>query len=471
MKLRTLITFLYLLFSIPLFLFFKSEVTVWLSFFINYLLITSIAYYHLNKEKSFSPFLTSYIVFIFLFFLVAPIIQISSMELRGLVFPNNYPYSKPEILFANFLIFIFNALFFLSYIYFKKRYYKSQINYNQTTYSTPLVIFILFICCITIWAMNLGYVLEDIDTSVYMAKEESVSGKLIKRKVLFLIPFGAIVITHRYLKVKNKINWNTIICFLFLLILILILFFLKNPLTEKRNALGPIYITLIYLFLPKTLNSNPKYFLFLFVSMILAFPLMSALTHVDANLKEIISNPKVVSDYFIERGGLSQTFSTLHYDAYANIMATVDFVSQEGFSFGYQLLSSILFFVPRSIWTSKPNSTGEIVGDYLIEQYSFGDGHFNNLSNSIVSEGYVNFGVLGVILLSISLAFIIVKFINWLHSGSPLKEIIAFYLAVHLMFLLRGDLTNGLAYFIGPFIGIYIIPKIIMKILKKVRIS
>jgi hypothetical protein len=139
-------------------------------------------------------------------------------------------------------------------------------------------------------------------------------------------------------------------------------------------------------------------------------------------------------------------------------MATVDYVSAHGLSYGYQLLGSLLFFVPRSFWTFKPTSTGELVGDYLIDKYEF---DYNNLSNPIVSEGYIDFGFFGLFFMAIILAYYIIKLMSWLQSPDPLKKFIAFYFAIHLIFLLRGDLTSGFSYYIGTLLGVYTIPKLV----------
>lgn len=464
MKLKTVLTFLYLVVSIPLFLFFKAEIIIWLSFFVNLLLITSVIYYHLNYEKSFSPFLTSFIVFVYLFFIVAPVIQISSFKSGNSVFPTNYPYDTSEIIYANILIFAFNVIFFVSYVFLKNKqqikmkYSNISQNKSSITSITPLTILLIFILCFIIFCLNYGYIIDDITQSIYKAQNEPVSSLLVKRKVLFLIPLGGIVITYIYSKQRKKITTNTLVAFFVLISLIFILFFFKNPLSEKRNALGPIYITLIYLFKPKLLNSNSKFFLFMFLSMVIIFPIMSTFTHIDASLKEMMVNPKLIVDSFIRFGGISDSFSSLHYDAYANIMATVDYVKVNGYSYGYQLLSSLLFFVPRSLWVTKPTSTGELVGDYLIDEYNFG---YSNLSNSLVSEGYIDFGIFGLIFMAIILAYFIIRLLSWLHNTDPLKKYIAFYFSVHLIFLLRGDLTNGFSYYIGTFIGVYTIPRLV----------
>ena len=61
----------------------------------------------------------------------------------------------------------------------------------------------------------------------------------------------------------------------------------------------------------------------------------------------------------------------------------------------------------------------------------------------------------------------VIFFMRWMKSGDFLKEIMAFYFAVHLIFLLRGDLANGLTYYVGPLIASYFIPKIIESLLTK----
>ena len=118
MKLKTIVTFLYLCISLIAFLSFDTTPTVWSSFFVNFLLITSIAYYHLNIEKAFSPFLTSFIIFNYLFFFLAPVFQISAMNDLNFRFPNDFAFNTSSVVFANLLILIFNIVFIVSYLCF-----------------------------------------------------------------------------------------------------------------------------------------------------------------------------------------------------------------------------------------------------------------------------------------------------------------------------------------------------------------
>ena len=466
MKLKTIVTFLYLCISLIAFLSFDTTPIIWSSFFVNFLLITSIAYYHLNIEKAFSPFLTSFIIFNYLFFFLAPVFQISAMNDLNFRFPNDFAFNTSSVVFANLLILIFNIVFIFSYLYFKDK--KLGKNKEQATevnfkYNTPLAILVLLAVCVAIAVFNYDYLLKDISESVYIIKDESTSLLLLKKKFLFFTPLGGIVLTLKHLQMTNKINSNTFFVVLSLVIFIVLLFFFKNIFTEKRNTLGPIYIALIYLFFPKLLNSNAKFFLFMFLSMVIIFPLSSTLTHIDASLEQIFVKPSLIYESFLRFGTISGAFESLHYDAFSNIMATVEYVKLNGLSWGYQLLGVCLFFVPRSLWTTKPLSTGELIGNHLFDTTPR---NFTNLSNSVVSEGFINFGFIGIVVLAIVLAYFIIKFIIWHRSEDCLKQFIAFYFAVHLMFLLRGDLTNGFSYFIGPLLSVVFLPKLLIRFIK-----
>ncbi|MAX70206.1 MAG: polysaccharide polymerase [Flavobacteriaceae bacterium] len=464
MNLRKVFLLIYILLSTILFASFSCDIFVWASFFISFLVISLIAYYHLFIEKEYSPFISAYIVFNYLFFLLAPIIQIGSFTDTNNRFATMFVYNIGLTLKTNAIIVFFNIIFFFSYVYFKKKF-KSKITrvvVSKKDKTLPLTLLILLIISLTVLFFSLDFIMDEFARPSWKKSTYSVFELLVQKKVLFMIPFATIILCSQFYKSQNKKNNNAIIIFFILIFSIIILFWFKNPLTEKRNALGPIYIGLIFIFFPKILNTNVKIMSFLFFAMILLFPLFQIFTHIDYSFEAIVNNPKLILEEFTNTK-FAETFNTLNYDAYSNISATIEYVSMNGFSYGYQLLSGLLFFVPRSIWESKPISTGELIGDFIIDEYGF---NFNNLSNPLVSEGYVNFGIFGVILLSLVLSFIVVRFLIWLNSRDQLKKNIAFYFSIHMLFLLRGDFTNGYAYFIGTILGVLLIPKFVNKAVK-----
>lgn len=460
MKAKAFFLVLYLGISLLLFAFFDASIGVWLSFLCSQLLLTTILFIHLFVDKEYSPFLSAYIVFFFLFFTVAPIIQINSLEPNA-KFMTNFPYRPDLVIYTNFMTCLFHGVFIGSYFFFKKipPLRKVPTITNRLKGVLPVWISILFGISLLVFVVSIGFVLNEISRPSWMASPYSTALLLIYKKVLFLIPFAGVLLCVQYLVKGNKKALNLVIVGALMLAFLALLLWFKNPLTEKRNALGPIYISLIFLFLPKLLNTNFKTLFFLFFTMVILFPLSAIFTHSDATFEEIYKDPMIFFDQ-MKGGGVTSAFNTLNYDAFANFMTTIDYVQQEGLTWGHQLLSGIFFFVPRGVWESKPETTGIFIGDYLISDYRFG---YNNLSNPFPSEGYINFGVVGVVLMAILLALVIVKLLSWLKSNDYIKKIMAFYFAIHLIFLLRGDFANAYSYYIGILAGVWVIPKLIGK--------
>jgi hypothetical protein len=450
---------IYLLVSSLLFIFFDAALEVWISFFVSFLIVTGITVYHIYAERTFSPFISAFIVFTFLFFLLAPMAQITSFKGPHPAFMQKLPYDEGLTIYANVLICMFNLIFFGAYLFFKKRNLsKPQPLFKGIQERTfPITILVLVILTCLVFVASWSFIIDEISRPAWMRSGFSVSATLIWKKVLFLVPLAGIILVFQYYKKNTKKATNLVLLTGFLLFFLMMMLWFKNPLVEKRNALGPIYICIIFLFIPKLLNTNIKTLFFLFVAMVIGFPLTAIFTHTDASFKEILKEPLIFFET-IKGGGITTTFTTLNYDAFANIMATIDYVSIHGISYGQQALSTLFFFVPRGIWEDKPTTTGLFIGEYLMDDYGFS---FANLSNPLVSEGYINFGIVGVIAFAILLAFFFVKFIIWLKSENYLYKVMAFYFAIHLIFLLRGDLANGYSFYIGTLIGVILIPKTI----------
>lgn len=469
MALKTFLLFIYVLITVVLFATFEATVEVWTSFFVSASILTVITLYHLFIEREYSPFVSCFIVFTYLFFLVAPIVQINSFEGVNPKFMTLLPYESWVAVKANVFVCTFNILFFISYVILKRVRPMRRVPVQSDSYkrAIPVIIVALGVLALLVFFFSLSFIQDELRRPSWKPSIFGTSILLIWKKVFFLVPFGGILLCAEYLKKSKKkaINYVTILAMT--VFFILLLFWFKNPLVEKRNALGPIYICLLFLVVPRLLNSNVKTLFFMFFSMIILFPLTAILTHSDASLREILNRPALLLEE-MKGGGIASAFNTLNYDAFANIMATIDYVGYNGYSQGHQLLSALLFFVPRSIWEGKPISTGQLVGEHLIDVHGY---NFSNLSNPVVSEGYINFGFFGVILGALVLAFVSVRLLSWLKSEDYLKKIMALYFAIHLIFLLRGDFTSGFSYYIGTLVGVIAIPKLISYFINQFMIN
>jgi len=433
-----------------------------LLFITNFVVLLFFTAFYLLNEKDFSPFIASYIVFSFLFFIIAPILQLDEyFKGKSTHFFNGLTYSNQLILKANLLIIIFHVFFLTTYFYLNSYYKKpKEIIYNK---NTPFYILVFFIINIIVFIFKYDYLIAKINFTSYSSSTSKMS-EILNGKFFFFLPFAPLILGIYYLKNNwNSRKQNFYIIYAIVILLFFLFLLYKNPLTEKRNALGPIYISLIFILNPRWINTNFKMLSLLLFSLIVLFPLSSLITHSNKDLSEM-SFKEIVS-YKNVKESVSNQFTNLNFDAFLMVATTVDHVEKKGYSLGRQLLPSGLFFIPRAIWKSKPISSGQLMGQH-IQKYHDKDKWFHNLAMPFVAESYLDFGIIGVILYAILLAFICLKFVNWLKSNDPLRQVSAFYFSIHLIFLLRGDLTNGFVYFFLPFLSFFVFPKILMKLLK-----
>lgn len=437
---RIIFFFFFILFSIFLFLLYSTQnFIVNLSFLINFFIILILLIFTLWKKEML--FFNSVIaVFSYVFFWVAPLIQVSSKK-----FPNTIIYSIDLIIKTNLLIGLFIISYMLGYVFFyrskgKLVYFITKISFS---YKTFIIIFLLSILILFVFFKHISNQLLGIKNILY----SNIAINLILVKFLFSIPLFNLYFLSIY---KRKFNNKLIYLFLFFSSLLLVLFF-KNPFMERRNVLGPIYLTMFFLFIRKKLNNLNLVLILIFI-LLFAFPLTAALTHQNVNLSNLDS---IGTKDFLVHLGFERELKSLHFDAWSNFMATIDYVNNNGFTYGRQLIGSLLFFVPRDLWKTKPIGSGNLIGKYLINNYSM---WFFNLSNPLPSEAYINYGLIGVILFGVILSYFTKKLEN-------LKEgygwVIYFYIGNHLIYILRGDLMSSFAYLVGVLFALIVLPKLI----------
>ena len=141
-------------------------------------------------------------------------------------------------------------------------------------------------------------------------------------------------------------------------------------------------------------------------------------------------------------GNLSRGFCAVDYDAYSMIARTLQYVESFGATGGYQLLGSLLFFVPRTLWPAKPEGSGNLVCAAQGQTQL-------NISSPLPAEGIVNFGIVGLLLFAIAAALVCRYLDRWfVESESPLRLFYPF-VCLLLFFMMRGDLLSSLAFTSG----------------------
>jgi len=134
------------------------------------------------------------------------------------------------------------------------------------------------------------------------------------------------------------------------------------------------------------------------------------------------------------------------YDAFQQTIDGYRFGERiEGSTMGRNFIGAALFWVPRALWSGKPNGTG-------LEVAESNDRFFTNLSAPMWMEFYYGFGWMGIA----GLMLVYARFCAWGESlyertllpGAPdsLARLMVPYWAAFHIFMLRGDLMNATAY-------------------------
>ena len=260
-------------------------------------------------------------------------------------------------------------------------------------------------------------------------------------KFVAMLVFFGVAIYMRAL--EGRYSQQAILLLVFVLFCA-VLMLLKNPLFERRNSLGPVYLTLMCLFFPVLLKKRVFLAFSLFFMMVL-FPASSMLTH---QYGVFSGNDVSFSDVLSQITG---HYNDLHYDAWSNGSTMFELIDEQGYGLGKQLIGTLLFFVPRSLWEDKPVSSGEMVGQYLMENSTL---WFSNLSFSLPYELFYDFGALGVVGAGLTLALFVAS-IEKKAKTSAVWQIFLVYFSFYLYFLMRGPLLPAFAYLVPVVIACF----------------
>jgi hypothetical protein len=417
-------------------IFHLEDVFIALSFYPILILIIGILSFIIFKSLRALAFIV-YLIFLLFFFYIAPILQLSENS-KFLV--NTLPIGGTEIIFVNLLIFsasLITCSIYIFHLYLRKS--KSVLKGQRKEFKVihQFKIFPILLLLISFLIGVVGYK-ETINgfsslLNDFLEDKESSISNLIISKYLFNIPFVVFVVLKYNNHFKDKLIY---------IILLLAIIFTKNPILDHRNSLGPVYLILIAFTFLNSVN-NQKFTFFLIMILGIAFPLSSILTH---TIKLDFNN----LDTFYDKLNFFSHFKDINYDAWSEVFAAIRYTEKYGFNYGSGFLSSLFFFVPRSIWVGKSLASGYILGDFLSVDYSM---WFTNLSCPVIGEGYLDFGIIGVLGYSVIFSIFLI-YVDKLNSHYDImKRFLGLFFTFQILFILRGSLMPALAYTVGFFLA------------------
>lgn len=393
----------------------------------------------IHKNQSYSLYKIVHLFFLF-FLCIAPILQYKN----NITFWEGRTYTDAYYIYTSFIVLIITIIFNFSYNLF---YNKSNCRYitnfskrlsNPIANRAPLTLkeFVLFICIdiiifflvLYLKQFNLFFLfirggIADGDSQIIEIENNGVPQIAALFIGNFLRPLSVVLFLIAFKLKANKLE---------LLMLFVFMLLSAFPTSMPRFSAAAMYIPVALTFF-KTLR-KPNIFILAFVlGLLVIFPFLN-------NFRYLTSNST------IEFGVDFQMFLESHFDAYSNF---VHILANDIISYGYQLLGSILFWVPRSIWPTKPVGSGAFLSEEVNLDWS-------NISCCFFAEGYINFGFLGILIFTIFISWFCASFdktywdINMPNNkNNCFFELIYFLLLGLTFFIMRGDLMSSFAFTLG----------------------
>ena len=408
----------------------SSNTKFWsLLVFLHLTIILISAFSIYSKIQEPFSFYKIYHIFNLFFFGIAPILQFYENS----KFVGEKLLSYDARLNASLIILVATIFFNFFYSFFKRKIIRqSNIPFSNltlpTNYSGKKSIRIsLILLFVSTLSFTIVLYINNFSIVSLLFRSGEFSNRIELNKISFLLiekfikPMALISFIIGFIVLKKK--WFVKILLFTLLLLT------AFPLGMGRNAAAGFYLPLLLLFMP--LFRRPNFFANSFIfGLLIIFPFLDNFRHFTGELK-------------IGFGLNFKMFTALHFDAYASLARIME---AQIVTYGNQLLGVLFFFVPSSIWTSKPLSSGIYQAEVL-------NLSFDNLSCPLLAEGYINFGYLGIFLFLFFLTYFSARMdkIYWssLNGTSNFFNVIYVILLGMFLFILRGDLMSGFAYTTG----------------------
>lgn len=399
----------------------------------------------LDEDKSFSARKFFYL-FILLFMGIAPLMQFK----QGTQTVGGYDIKESSYYITNILLIIALITFDVSYFISWKRLrinnfsekYPSKDDITEPLRYKKIILLISIISCLT---------------TLYTYKDNYL---LLIFRGINGIETDEFIGAMRYLGPINGgiIRPLTVVCFInymcmgsdkrYKILLFLLLIISNFPTGLSRLRLAAYYIPCLIVFFPKIKYRN-KFILLFLLGFLLVFPFMNNFrTWGEGDFKWLNLNYTIFCD--------------MNYDSYQSFAFVVQ---NDIIKYGKQLLVVLFFWMPRAIWIDKPYFSGMTVAEENGLWY-------HQISMNYFGEGYINFGIIGVLIFSVFLGYITAFFDKrfWIYNHGSLHSMYApfflFFIGMYFFFM-RGDLMYGFEYTACLLLSNYLVYKISYKIINK----
>ncbi len=376
-------------------------------------------------------------VFTFIFFFMAPLQQYSS----GIVFWSdddlNVTYSSADYFSANMAIILFIVFFEIG----KKKCLHIKKNSRLRGSAMGNITFTKNVSVKLMLMSTAAFLLLLITNNVF-STGSSYAYTAVYSQLINILDYFPICSLLFYIMSNGKKIEKKYLLFIFVIAIeCIVLFF---PLWGKmaRFMLFGTYLAIFSILFP-----HAKYKSLYFAAFIIGFCYFFSATRYMTSLKNVFI-PQI-------------DFNNVDYDAYQMIMLAMKYVNERGISFGLNILSALMFLVPRGIWQGKMIGSGSIFAGY------YGSWQLN-VSTPLVAEAFFAFGWLGLAVVGIITGKIVRKIDSWIDATNYYKRGTFCIFSGMTIYIMRGSLLASLAFsfglllamlFIGLICRVRIMPK------------
>ena len=158
-------------------------------------------------------------------------------------------------------------------------------------------------------------------------------------------------------------------------------------------------------------------------------------------------------------------WTSMTFDAYEMLASSVSYTISNGYLYGENILGAFGFFVPRSVWPTKPIGSGAFL---MTDFYKFNNpyGTFTNVSCPLLAESFLSLGLFGVAIIASGMGLVI-GFMDSVYRntlkinqiGVSTFQALYFVVGGTFFFMMRGDLLSSWAYLSGIVLSFLVVTR------------
>ena len=413
-----------------------GDILIYISFFA----IGLYSLFQIILESGYCTFSCNMLHWLFMFFFMfcSPYLQYTSGS-----FALGYEPTDNQLLKTNFLILAWCCVYTLFFCFKNKR---SKQKEKGALFNLSIIsrrrLYVITWFSIAISSLIALYMLRKGGTSIIFSRAAGegvfVSSSSVKTSLMTylcrnFVTFSAALAILYFKKSKNPLP---------IIIMAILLIITCSPIGMPRFQTATVYCGLLIIAFPKITNKISFVICFALAFMVI-FPMINVFRYVDFHEYNIL---QLFSDSL---KNIAKNLTDGNFDAYVMFVKTQKYVQANGITYGKQLLGAIFFFIPRSLWNSKPYGSG-----YTIHVAEGKTGAAANVSCPLPAEGYINFGILGVVFFAAVLACVIRKLDKDFYQPANTcrimrNKIVYAFIPTIVFFMLRGDLMSTTSFLVS----------------------